>query len=165
MVDPKCYLRFASVPSCYDTFCIQTVILNSMVRQVTTYQLTAEFRQATFSLGTLTATASIFVVVRRPMKSLHSPVFINAPYNFSICENLKPGSIARNAMIIVQEQDPLLSYVSGFDLDLLNTDLTPVSGSPFEITPNQDGQGLLVAAVRLSLNASLDYENITQRNF
>lgn len=103
------------------------------------------------------STATIQVVIERPLMATSPPKFSQPSYQFGISEHLKPNSLARNVEITIYESDQLSVYSSGFFVELLNKDFTSIAGM-FEMVP-KFGKGTLVASLKLATSALLDYES------
>ena len=136
------------------------VILTTRQTQITSYKMLAHFSISS-AKQSLTAAASVYVVIKRSKFQKSPPEFMHTPYRFYISENIKPGQLARNVTIVVKEVNDLSVYDSGFSLDLLNQDLT-FADDIFEIVPNY-GEGLVVSTLKLKENAQLDYERGKRR--
>ena len=119
--------------------------------------MNAHFSMNTRNSIVSTAKATIYVVIKRSKFQHFPPEFLHVPYEFSISENLKPNDLARNVTIVVKEPHNLSVYNSGFNLELLNADLS-FADDVFEIVPNY-GEGLVVSTLKLRANAKLDYEH------
>lgn len=116
--------------------------------------------QVSFTLqspsSVITSTATIQVIIQRPLIASSPPKFSHSSYQFVLSESLEPGSLARNAAVTVYESDELSVYSAGFSIELLSTDLGTPDGV-FELVPKY-GMGTLVASVRLSRLSSLNFE-------
>ncbi len=124
--------------------------------------------KVSFSLQTSnliqTASATIHVVIQRPLIATVAPKFSQSSYKFLISEKLEPGSLSRAATITVYESEELSVYSSGFSIELLSPDLKASDGA-FEILPTY-GVGTLMASIKLSKLNVLDYERgKTQFNY
>lgn len=108
----------------------------------------------------------IYVVVRPSKQAKHAPRFVNTPSEFFLFRQATTTSArrlssdamimtgSRNASIFVAEDESASLLNSGFHLDLLNPDMTPLGSSPdlgdspFEIVPNY-GHGFLSSSLRV----------------
>lgn len=107
----------------------------------------------------------IYVVIRPSKQARHAPRFVNTPSEFFLfrqattsARRLSSDAMimtgSRNASIFVAEDESASLLNSGFHLDLLNPDMTPLGsssdldGSPFEIVPNY-GHGFLSSSLRV----------------
>lgn len=92
--------------------------------------------------------APIYVVIRPSKEIREAPKFVNTPSEFFLIKNLNQIDLSRNASVFVNEDDAASLFNSGFHLDLLNPDMTPLSDDLFEVVPNY-GLGFLPSTIRI----------------
>jgi hypothetical protein len=154
--DPMSLFEISNIYSqCGIKNCSQSIVLKKKLTMLTQYSMEIQFVQQFKDGSELALTTLIDVIIKKPARSLdYFPRFSKSAYEFIIDEDIKPNTIARNVSILVQNEYQT-DFSSGFTLELLNCDLTPVNSDTFELVPNY-GVGILVASMKVK--SVLDYE-------